>query len=104
MAYLVTLETPVALPRDIWERTPPQAQAYVGALEARGTALVAMVQALQEQLHQTSRHSVVYPQPAVNSTARNSGRIPLFHPLWEGVLPWPPLSFTTSWCWWPWCG
>ena len=57
MAYLVTMETPVALPRDIWERTPPQAQAYIGALEARVTALVAMVQTLQEQLHQTSRNS-----------------------------------------------
>ena len=57
MAYLVAMETPAALPRDIWERTPPQAQAYIGALEARVTALVAMVQTLQEQLHQTSRNS-----------------------------------------------
>jgi transposase len=57
MAYLVAMETPAALPRDIWECTPPQAQAYIGALEARVTALVAMVQALQEQLHQTSRNS-----------------------------------------------
>jgi type I site-specific restriction endonuclease len=30
---------------------------------------------------------VVYPQPAANSAACNSGRIPLFHHLWEGVLP-----------------
>jgi hypothetical protein len=51
MAYFVAMETPAALPRDIWERTPPQAQAYIEALEARVTALVAMVQALQEQLH-----------------------------------------------------
>ena len=57
MAYLVAMETPAALPRDIWECTPPEAQAYIGALEARVTALVAMVQALQEQLHQTSRNS-----------------------------------------------
>jgi transposase len=57
MAYLVAMETPAALPRDIWERTPPEAQAYIGALEARVAALVAMVQALQEQLHQTSRNS-----------------------------------------------
>jgi transposase len=56
MAYLVAMATPAALPRDIWERTPPQAQAYIGALEARVTALVAMGQALQEQLHQTSRN------------------------------------------------
>jgi transposase len=51
------METPAALPRDIWERTPPEAQAYIGTLEARVVALVAMVQALQEQLHQTSRNS-----------------------------------------------
>jgi transposase len=57
MAYLVAMETPAALPRDIWECTPPEAQAYIGALEARVTALAAMGQALQEQLHQTSRNS-----------------------------------------------
>ena len=51
------METPAALPRDIWERTPPEAQAYIGALEARVAALVAMVQALQEQLNQTSGNS-----------------------------------------------
>jgi transposase len=51
------METPAALARDIWERTPPEAQAYIGTLEARVAALVAMVQALQEQLHQTSRNS-----------------------------------------------
>jgi len=57
MAYFGAMETPAALPRDIWERTPPEAQAYIGALETRVTALVAMVQALQEQLRQTSRNS-----------------------------------------------
>src|SRR2546426_10751676 len=57
MAYLIAMETLAALSRNIWERTPPEAQAYIEALEARVTALVAMVQALQEQLHQTSRNS-----------------------------------------------
>src|SRR6516225_12186935 len=57
MAYFGAMETPAALPRDIWERTPPEAQAYIGALETRVTALVAMVQALQEQLNQTSQNS-----------------------------------------------
>jgi transposase len=57
MAYLVAMETPAALSRNIWERTPPEAQAYIEALEAHVAALVAMVQALQEQLHQTSRNS-----------------------------------------------
>src|SRR6266852_5407581 len=57
MADLVAMETPAALPRDICERTPPEAQAYIGALEARVAALVAMVRTLQEQLNQTSRNS-----------------------------------------------
>src|SRR3989454_953861 len=57
MAYLIAMETLAALSRNIWERTPPEAQAYIEALEARVAALVAMVQALQEQLHQTSRNS-----------------------------------------------
>ncbi len=61
MAYPVAMETPPALPHEVWERTPPEAQAYIGALEARVTALVAMVQALQEQLHQTSRNSSCPP-------------------------------------------
>src|SRR5215472_3560656 len=57
MAYHVAMDTPAALPRDVWERTPPAAQAYIGTLEARVAALVARVQALQEQLHQTFRNA-----------------------------------------------
>ena len=30
------METLAALPRDIWERTPPEAQASIGTLEAFG--------------------------------------------------------------------
>jgi transposase len=48
----------------MWEQLPPEAQAYIRALETRVEALEAMVQALQEhnralqeQLHQTSRNS-----------------------------------------------
>jgi transposase len=51
------METPTALPPDIWERTPPEAQAYIGELEARVATLEAMVHTLQEQLNQTSRNS-----------------------------------------------
>jgi transposase len=46
-----------ALPRDIWERTPPEAQAYIGTLEARVATLEDMVRTLQEQLNQSSRNS-----------------------------------------------
>jgi transposase len=42
---------------DLWERIPPEAQAYIRALEARVAALEAMVQQLREQLQQTSRTS-----------------------------------------------
>jgi transposase len=62
------METPAALTPDIWERTPPETQAYIGALESRLSALEARVQALQEQnrtlqerLNQTSRNSSCPP-------------------------------------------
>src|SRR5207249_5078770 len=32
------------------------------------------------------------------------GKIPSFQHLYEGVLPWFPISFSTSWCSSPWCG
>jgi hypothetical protein len=58
------METLAALPTDIWQRTPPEAQAYIRSLEARLATLEAMVQALQEQnrtlrepLKQTSGNS-----------------------------------------------
>src|SRR5712692_4509531 len=57
MAYPVAMETLPALSHEVWERTPPEAQAYIRALEARVATLEGMMQALQEQLHQTSWHS-----------------------------------------------
>ena len=58
------METPRAIPHDMCEQLPPEAQAYIRALEARVEALEAMLhalqehnRALQEQLHQTSRNS-----------------------------------------------
>jgi transposase len=64
MAYPVAMKILAVLPPDIWQQTPPEAQAYIRALEARLAALESMVQtlqeynrALQEQLNQTSRNS-----------------------------------------------
>src|SRR2546422_11060746 len=57
MAYPVAMETLPALSHEIWERTPPEAQAYIRALEARVAALEGLMQALQVQLKQTSRNS-----------------------------------------------
>jgi transposase len=45
------------LPSGIWDRTPPEAQAYILALEARVAALEATVQELLERLQQDSRTS-----------------------------------------------
>jgi transposase len=67
MAYSVAMETPATLPADIWERIPPEAQAYIRSLEARLTAFEAQearlavlqeqVRTLEERRHQNSRHS-----------------------------------------------
>ena len=51
------METPPTLPHEVWERTPPEAQAYIRALAARVATLEGMRQALQDQLNQTSRNS-----------------------------------------------
>ena len=51
------METLPALSHKVWERTPAEAQAYIRALEARVVTLEGMMQALQEQLNQTSRNS-----------------------------------------------
>ena len=58
------METLPALSHEVWDRTPPEAQDFIRALEARVEALEAMVQAfqednrgLQEQLSQPSRNS-----------------------------------------------
>ncbi len=58
------METPPALPHEVWERTPPEAHTHIRALEACLETLASMVHALQEQvrtlqeqLNQTSQHS-----------------------------------------------
>src|SRR5262252_252931 len=65
------METLPALRQEVWEWIPPEAQAYIRALEAGVETLTSMVHALQEQvgtlqeqLHQTTRNSYVY-RPSV---------------------------------------
>lgn len=79
MAYSVAMETRAALSPDIWHQTPPEAQAYIQALEARLAALESMVQALQEQnraLQELNRAL----QEQLNQTSRNSSRPPSSDP------------------------
>ena len=64
------METRAALPADIWEQTPPEAQAYIQALEARVAALEDTIAALQEQLNQTSRNSSRPPSSDPPSSPR----------------------------------
>jgi transposase len=66
------METPTALTPDIWERTPPEAQAYIGALESRLSALEARGHALQEQNRPLEER--------LNQTSRNSSRPPSSDP------------------------
>jgi transposase len=47
----------IPFPPEIGERIPPEAQAYIRALENRVAALEATVQQLREQVQQTSRPS-----------------------------------------------
>src|SRR5437899_3377524 len=72
MAYPVAMDTHPSLPQELWDRTPPEACAYIGALEARVATLEAMVQALQEQNHAL--------QEQLNQTSRNSSRPPSSDP------------------------
>ena len=62
------METPRALPHDIWEQLPPAAQAYIEGLEARVETLASMVDALKEQVRML--------QEQLNQTSRNSSRPP----------------------------
>lgn len=51
------MDSQLPFPPEIWERIPPEAQAYIRVLESRVAALEATVQQLREQVQQTSRTS-----------------------------------------------
>src|SRR5438128_1159330 len=72
MAYPVAMETPPTLPHEMWERTPPEAQAYSRALEARVETMASMVDTLQEQVRTL--------QDQLNQTSQNSSRPPSSDP------------------------
>src|SRR5712691_9799187 len=66
------METPPALRHEVWERTPPEAQAYIRTLEARVETLTTMVHALREQVGTL--------QEQLNQTSQNSSRPPSSDP------------------------
>ena len=66
------METPSVLAHEVWERTPPETQAYLRALEARVETLTSMVHTLQEQVS-TLREQL-------NQTSQNSSRPPSSDP------------------------
>jgi transposase len=68
LGYPVAMETPAALSPDLWERSPPEVQAYIRALELRLSVLEARVQALQEQNRALEER--------LNQNSRNSSRPP----------------------------
>jgi uncharacterized protein DUF6444 len=67
------METPPALPHEVWERTSPEAQTHIRALEACLETLASMVHALQEQVRTL--------QEQLNQTSQNSSRPPSSDPL-----------------------
>jgi transposase len=60
------------LSHEVRERTAPEAQAYIGMLEARVESLTSMVDALQKQVHTL--------QEQLHPTSRNSSRPPSSDP------------------------
>ena len=67
------MDTPPSLPPELWERTPPEVQAYIRALEERIVLFEAMVHTLQEQVRTLEER--------LNQTSRNSSRPPSSDPL-----------------------
>jgi transposase len=66
------METLPVLRHEVWEWTPPEAQAYIRALEAHVKTLTSMVHTLQEQ--------VTTLQAQLNQTSQNSSRPPSSDP------------------------
>ena len=66
------MDTPPSLPPELWERTPPEVQAYIRALEERIVLFEAMVHTLQEQVRTLEER--------LNQTSRNSSRPPSSDP------------------------
>src|SRR4029434_4890143 len=60
------METHLGLPPELWDRTPPEVQAYIRVLEARVETMASMVQTLQEQVRTL--------QEQLKQTSQNASR------------------------------
>jgi transposase len=67
------METHPPLPSDIWDQTPPEAQAYIKALMARVTALEAAIKEVTGRLQQDS-HNSSRPPSSDNSSGKTRKR------------------------------
>ena len=67
------METQPPLPSDIWDQTPPEAQAYIEALMARVTALEAAIKEVTGRLQQDS-HNSSRPPSSDNSSGKTRKR------------------------------
>ena len=70
------MDTQAPLSPEIWDRTPPEAQAYILHLATRVATLEATVQTLTEQLHQDSRTSSRPPSSDPPTSQRQRRRRP----------------------------
>jgi len=75
----MAMETRAALSPEIWNQTPPEARAYIEALEARLATLETIVQALQAQNRALQEQNRVL-QEQLNQNSRNSSRPPSSDP------------------------
>ena len=76
MAYPVAMDTHPTLPQALWDRTPPEVQAYIRALEAR----LESVEAIEARVHTLQEHSRTLEE-RLNQTSRNASRPPSSDPL-----------------------
>jgi transposase len=67
------------LPEEVWARTPPEAQAYIRALEARVVALETALQQLEDTVRQLEA-TVQHVQEQLAQNSRTSSRPPSSDP------------------------
>ena len=92
------MDSQIPFPPEIWERIPPEARAYIRALENRVAALEATVQQLREQVQQTSRTS---SRPPSSDPPQALGKRPRREPTGPARADSPAMKGRHGrWCQW----